>query len=67
MSHPGLLQQISLDQSTTDVLALAEVDLNQLAKTTAVIVAQGSGIAKSFQQRVGLEHLPLHTCTGTVT
>ncbi|KAA6423742.1 MAG: hypothetical protein FRX49_06313 [Trebouxia sp. A1-2] len=56
------LVEVRLDESTTDVLALAEVDLNQLAKTTTVVVAQGSGIAKGLQQWVGLQHLSLHAC-----
>ena len=48
MGHSRLLQQVSLDQGTTDVLTLAEVDLNQLAKATTVVVAQGSGIAEGL-------------------
>ena len=62
MRHSRLFQQVSLNQSTTDVLTLAEVDLDQLAKATAVVVAQGSGVAEGFQQRVSLQHLPLHAC-----
>ena len=46
MRHSRLLQQVSLDESPTDVLTLAEVDLNQLAKATAIVVAQRSGIAE---------------------
>lgn len=46
MRHSRLLQQVSLDQGPTDILTLAEVDLNQLAKATAIVVAQRSGIAK---------------------
>lgn len=59
--HTRLLQQVSLDQSTADVLTLAEVDLYQLAKSTTVVVAQSPGIPKSLQQWVGLQYLPLHT------
>ena len=48
MRHSRLLQQVSLDEGTTDVLTLAEVDLNQLAKATAIVVAQGSGVAEGL-------------------
>ena len=48
MRYSRLFQQVSLDQSATDVLTLVEVDLNQLAEATAIVVAQGSGIAKCF-------------------
>lgn len=61
MRHSRLFQQISLDQGTADVLTLAEVDLNQLAEATAIVIAQGPGIAKCFEQRVGLQYLPFHT------
>lgn len=52
--HSALLQQICADARTTDVVGLVEVDLNQLAKATAVVVAQGLGIAKRLQDGVGL-------------
>ena len=62
MCQARLFQQVGLDEGTTDAATLAEVYLNQLAEPTAVVVAQGSGIAKSFQQWVGLQHLTLHAC-----
>ena len=63
MRHSRLFQQVSLDQSTADVLTLAEVDLDQFAKATAIVVAQGPGIAECFQQRVSLQYLPFYTCS----
>ena len=44
-----LLQQVGLNQSTTDTLALVEVDLNELAKATAVVVSKSPSIPESLQ------------------
>jgi hypothetical protein len=52
--HSALLQQVRPDASSTYVVGLVEMDFNQLAKATAVMVAQRFGISKGLQDGVGL-------------
>ena len=41
-------------------MSLVEVDLNELAEATAVVVARGLGVAERLHDRIGGEHLLLH-------
>ena len=59
--HSALLQEVCLDQSSTDVVTTVKVDLDQLAKATTIVVAQRLGIAKGLQQRVCRQHSVLHS------
>lgn len=63
--HSALLQEVGSYACTTDVVGVVEVDLNQLAKAAAVVVAQRLGIAKGLQDGVGLQHTPVHTRVGS--
>ena len=63
VDHSALLQQVRLDQGSTDVVAAVKVDLDELAKATGVVVAQRLGVSKSLQQRVGCQHSVLDSCT----
>ena len=46
---PRLLQQVGAYAGPADVVALVEVDLDELAKAAAVVVADRLCVAKGFQ------------------
>lgn len=51
----GLLQQVCPNPRSTYVMGLVKMDLDELAKATAVVVAHCLGIAEALQNRVGLQ------------
>jgi len=53
--HSAFFQQVCANARATDVVGLVEVDLNQLTKATAIVVAQRLGITKGLQNGVGLQ------------
>ena len=65
MHDAALLQEVRLDLGAADVVAGADVDLDELAKAAAVVVAQRLGVAKGFQNGVGLKRREKEHSKGT--
>lgn len=63
VDNTTLLEEVGEDFGSADVVAGVEVDLEELAKATGVVVAKGLGIAKGLQQGIGLEDLVLNAMT----
>ena len=57
MRQPHFLQQIRFNRGAEEVAAFVKVHLNVLAKPAAVVVANGPGVPKGFEDGVGLEDL----------
>ena len=54
------LEEVRPDRRAADPVLLIELNLHEFAEPRRVVVAHRLGVAESFQQRVGLEHLLLH-------
>jgi hypothetical protein len=61
-----LLQKIPVNVGSGDAAIGGESDADELAEATRVVVALGLGIAKSFEDGVGLQYLSLQEAQATL-
>ena len=56
VSHTGLLEQIHVNEATSQLSHVVEVDPDELSKPGRVVVPDGFGIAIGFENWVGVDN-----------
>jgi hypothetical protein len=48
-TYARLLKQVMWNETTSNTILIIEMQFDEFSKTTAIVVARGFGITKSFQ------------------